>query len=165
METEDVQFLAKNRDDGVSDEIMTDIPTTVDGSKWAETKSLLAGAVGNLLEWFDFAIFGLLAHEIGVNFFPETGSRTIHLLEAFGTFAGAFFMRPLGGALFGYIGDKYSRLTSLRLSIFLMAIPTFLTGLLPTFASIGIASTVLLVFFRLLQGVSVGGELTGGNCT
>ena len=70
-------------------------------------------------------------------------------------------MRPLGGALFGYIGDKYSRLTSLRLSIFLMAIPTFLTGLLPTFASIGIASTILLVFFRLLQGVSVGGELTG----
>ena len=70
-------------------------------------------------------------------------------------------MRPLGGAFFGWMGDKYGRLTALRLSIFMMAIPTFLTGCLPTYRDIGIASTILLVLLRLIQGLSVGGEITG----
>ena len=79
------------------------------------------------LEWFDFAIFGLLATEIGENFFPD-GAAGVQLIEAFAVYAGAFCMRPLGGALFGYIGDKFGRLNALRISIFMMAIPTFLTG-------------------------------------
>ena len=70
-------------------------------------------------------------------------------------------MRPLGGAMFGWIGDKYGRLTALRLSIFMMAIPTFLTGCLPTYHDVGILSTVLLVLLRMIQGLSVGGEITG----
>ena len=98
--------------------------------------------------------------EIGHNFFPPN-SPGIQVLESFAVFAGAFFMRPLGGAIFGYVGDKYGRITSLRLSLFMMAIPTFLTGLLPKYSTIGMFAPILLSLFRLIQGVSVGGEFTG----
>merc|ERR1712218_284849 len=104
-------------------------------------------------------MFGLLADEIGSNFFPHK-DEGVQVLNSFAIFAGAFFMRPLGGALFGYIGDKYGRIVSLRISLFMMAIPTFLTGCLPNYATIGIAAPIILTIFRLLQGLSVGGELT-----
>ena len=72
-------------------------------------------------------------------------------------------MRPFGGMMFGYIGDKYGRLYALRLSLFMMAIPTFLTGILPPYSVLGIFSTILLVILRLIQGISTGGELTSGT--
>eukprot|EP01084_Bolivina_argentea_P055578 101864_1 len=122
--------------------------------------AVFGSSIGNLLEWFDFAMFGLLADEIGGNFFPDN-TPGIQVLESFAVFAAAFFMRPIGGTLFGYIGDKYGRITSLRLSLFMMAIPTFLTGCLPKYSTIGIAAPILLSIFRLIQGLSVGGEFTG----
>ena len=112
--------------------------------------TIIGAAAGNFLEWFDFAVFGLLANELSSNFFPS-GNETTRLLELFTVFAGAFLMRPLGGMLFGYLGDKFGRLFALRLSIFMMAFPTFLTGCLPTYDQIGITATLLLVFLRLLQ--------------
>ena len=121
---------------------------------------VLGSSIGNVMEWFDFAMYGLLADEIGNNFFSYSSDK-IQVIESFTVFAGAFFMRPVGGILFGYIGDKYGRITSLRISLFMMAISTFLTGCLPNTSKIGFAAPMLLVFFRLLQGVSVGGEFTG----
>ena len=112
--------------------------------------TIIGAAAGNFLEWFDFAVFGLLAEELADNFFPSNNGTT-RLLELFSVYAGSFLMRPLGGMLFGYLGDRFGRLFALRLSIFLMAFPTFLTGCLPTYNQIGIAATILLVLLRLLQ--------------
>mmetsp|Transcript_35817 Transcript_35817/g.31600 ORF Transcript_35817/g.31600 Transcript_35817/m.31600 type:complete len:506 (-) Transcript_35817:47-1564(-) len=152
MNTESHQLTAVNSDD---------VPIEIRQRSSCELcKSLIGAAAGNFLEWFDFAIFGLLADEIGHNFFPKSANG-VQLLQAFAVYAGAFLMRPLGGALFGWIGDKYGRLNALRISIFMMAFPTFLTGCLPTYHDIGITATILLVLLRLIQGLSVGGEITG----
>lgn len=124
-------------------------------------KVLLASAVGNILEWYDFALFGFMAIEIGENFFPEGDSR-LRLMETFGIFAGAFFMRPLGGVLFGYLGDKLvGRKRALELSVMMMAFPTLALGCLPPYSMIGIAAPILLTLVRLVQGLAVGGQLTG----
>jgi MHS family proline/betaine transporter-like MFS transporter len=122
--------------------------------------NLLGGVVGNVLEWYDFAVYGYFAPVIASQFFPSR-SRFASLLGAFGAFAGAYFMRPLGGALFGNLGDRLGRKTALQLSVMMMALPTMLIGLLPTHASAGALAAVLLVGLRLLQGLSVGGELVG----
>ena len=92
-------------------------------------------------------------------FFPS-GDRMVSLLAAFGAFAVGFLMRPVGAALFGHIGDRYGRARALLISIAMMAIPTVVMGLLPTYATIGVAASVLIVFLRLLQGMAVGGEFT-----
>ncbi len=118
------------------------------------------GAVGNVLEWYDFALFGYFAPIIGAQFFG-TDNRLVSLLSAFGVFASAYFMRPVGGVLFGHIGDRHGRKRALQLSVLMMAAPTTLMALLPTYAQIGGAATLLLVLLRLVQGVSVGGELVG----
>jgi len=120
----------------------------------------VAGVVGNVLEWYDFAVFGFFAPLIAEQFFPM-GDRLASLLAAFGVFAGAYFMRPLGGVLFGQLGDRLGRKAALQLSVMMMALPTMLVGLLPTYAQIGLAAPLLLVGLRLLQGLSVGGELVG----
>jgi MHS family proline/betaine transporter-like MFS transporter len=120
----------------------------------------LAGVVGNVLEWYDFAVFGFFAPLIAEQFFPAA-DRTASLLAAFGVFAGAYFMRPLGGVLFGQLGDRLGRKTALQLSVMMMALPTMCIGLLPTHARIGLAAPLLLVGLRLVQGLSVGGELVG----
>ncbi len=91
---------------------------------------------------------------------PPTDSPTTSLLSAFAVFAAAFFMRPIGGIVFGHIGDRYGRKTALLLSAGLMAVSTFLMGCLPTYASAGLLAPVLLVVLRLGQGLSVGGEYT-----
>ncbi|MBF0480401.1 MAG: MFS transporter [Desulfovibrionaceae bacterium] len=126
----------------------------------ALSANMFGGVAGNVLEWYDFAIFGFLAPLIGENFFPSDDP-LVSLLGAFGVFAAAFLARPAGGLLFGYIGDRHGRKYALRLSVMLMAAPTFFVGLLPTHASIGTLAPVLLVLLRLAQGLSVGGELIG----
>jgi MHS family proline/betaine transporter-like MFS transporter len=123
----------------------------------AARRGIVAGVVGNMLEWYDFALFGFFARQIGAHFFPA-GDPTVSLLAAFGTFAAGFLMRPVGGALFGWIGDRYGRKQALIGSVLAMAIPSFLIGLLPDAAHIGLAAPVLLILLRLLQGVAVGGE-------
>lgn len=124
------------------------------------TRTTLAGAVGNVLEWYDFGLFGFFAPVIGRLFLPSEGS-LIPLLETYGVFATGFLARPLGGVLFGYIGDRMGRKRALEISVVLMAAATALMGLLPTYASLGLAAPLLLTLLRLLQGLSVGGEYIG----
>lgn len=125
-----------------------------------DLRSLLAGFVGNILEWYDFTVYAYFATVIGTLFFPSE-DRVASLIAAFGVFAAGYLMRPLGGFCFGVIGDKLGRKKALVLSILLMAIPTTLLGCLPTHAEWGWVAAALLVFLRLLQGFSVGGEFTG----
>ena len=124
------------------------------------TKTVAAGAIGNVLEWYDFGLIGFFAPVISRLFFPSE-ERLASLLGTFGVFATGFLMRPLGGLIFGYIGDRLGRKRALELSVLLMAVPTTLVGLLPTYAQIGLGAPLFLTLFRLLQGLSVGGEYIG----
>ena len=124
------------------------------------SKNMFGGIIGNALEWYDFAVFGFLSPMIGENFFPSDDPLD-SLLGAFSVFAAAFIARPVGGILLGYIGDQYGRKKALQLSVMMMAVPTFLVGLLPTHAEIGILAPILLILLRITQGLSVGGELIG----
>ncbi len=121
---------------------------------------ILSCMVGNALEWYDFALYGYFATTIGQLFFPEI-SVFASLMATFGIFAAGFIMRPLGGIIFGHIGDKVGRKNALLWSIYLMAIPTTLIGVLPTYAQVGWLAPLFLTFIRLAQGLSMGGEFTG----
>lgn len=121
--------------------------------------TILAGIIGNVMEWYDFAIYGFFAPILGKLFFPSEDPTT-SLIASFGAFAAGFLMRPVGGAVFGHIGDKIGRKQALNLSVMLMALPTFIIGLMPTYDQIGIAAAIILVLLRMLQGLSVGGEYT-----
>ncbi len=125
----------------------------------AEKKTFFAGMIGNVLEWYDFVVYGFLAAIIGKLFFPS-GNATVELLKSFAVFAVGFLMRPVGAILFGYIGDKFGRKKALTISIIMMALSTTAIGLLPTYETIGILAPVLLVILKLVQGLSVGGEYT-----
>ena len=120
-------------------------------------RKVTAGVIGNTLEWYDFAIFGFLAPYITATFFPDS-DQMAGMIKTFGVFAVGYLMRPLGAFIFGHIGDRIGRQQALFLSVLLMAIPTFLLGLLPGYDRIGILAPILLLVLRLLQGLSVGGE-------
>jgi len=122
-------------------------------------KVILAGLVGNIMEWYDFAVYGFFASIIGVHFFPSENP-AISLIAAFGAFAAGFLVRPLGGLLIGRIGDKIGRKRAMVISVMAMAVPTVLIGLMPTYQTIGMAAPVLIVVLRIVQGLSVGGEYT-----
>lgn len=124
-------------------------------------RAVTGASIGNAVEWFDFAIYGFLATFIAANFFPA-GDDTAALLKTFAIFAAAFFMRPLGGFVFGPLGDRIGRQRVLALVILLMSSATVAIGLLPTYGSIGVAAPVLLFLLRCLQGFSAGGEYGGG---
>lgn len=123
-------------------------------------RTVSAGAIGNALEWYDFSLFGYFAPIISLQFFPSADPRAA-LLNTFGVFAAGFLMRPIGALLFGHIGDRLGRKRALEVSVLLMAVPTALVGLLPTYLQIGLAAPLLLLLVRLLQGLSVGGEYVG----
>jgi MFS transporter, MHS family, proline/betaine transporter len=123
------------------------------------TRLMAAGAIGNLLEWYDFAVYGYFAAAIGRAFFPEQ-DKVAQVLAAFGVFAVGFMMRPIGGAIFGHVGDRIGRPAALTLSVAAMAVPTFLIGVLPGYDVLGLAAPVLLTLLRMVQGLSVGGEYT-----
>jgi MHS family proline/betaine transporter-like MFS transporter len=116
--------------------------------------------IGNVLEWFDFAVYGYFASVIGRQFFPQSSPRA-QLLLSFAVFAIGFGARPIGSLVLGTVGDRIGRRALLILSIALMGGATLLIGLLPTYDTIGVAAPVLLVILRLIQGFSVGGEFTG----
>src|SRR3984893_7580809 len=124
-----------------------------------QRRAILAGIAGNVMEWYDFTVYGYFAAVIGRQFFPAEDPIS-SLLAAFGVFAAGFLMRPFGSLVFGHIGDKIGRKAALMASVILMAVSTFLIGLLPTYQQIGITAPVLLVLLRLVQGLSVGGEYT-----
>lgn len=118
-----------------------------------------AGIVGNVMEWYDFAIYGFFARTIGHLYFPAEDPRT-SLLAAYAVFAVGFLMRPLGAILFGHIGDRVGRGPALLWSVVAMAVPTLVMGLLPTYAQIGIWASLLMLLCRMMQGLAVGGEYT-----
>ena len=122
-------------------------------------KSIFAGMFGNILEWYDFALYGFMAVIISDLFFAP-GSAVTSLIATYGVFAIGFFARPIGGWAFGYVGDVFGRRPALQLSVLLMGLATFLLGCLPTYASIGLWAPVLLILLRLAQGLSVGGEFS-----
>src|SRR3954453_18175485 len=119
----------------------------------AVRRGVIAGFVGNVLEWYDFALFGFFAQQIGPPFFPA-GDPTASLLAAFGTFAAGFLMRPVGGALFGWVGDRFGRTQALIWSVLAMAIRSFGIGVLARAAKQGLAGPPRLLAFRPLQGLA-----------
>jgi MHS family proline/betaine transporter-like MFS transporter len=131
----------------------------VSATPWTLRRVVTAGVIGNVLEWYDFAVYGFFAPILAAKFFPAADPR-VSLLAAFATFAVGFLMRPVGAAVFGHIGDRYGRARALLFSIAMMAVPTVLMGLLPTYDTIGIAASVLIVVLRMCQGLAVGGEFT-----
>jgi predicted MFS family arabinose efflux permease len=112
---------------------------------------IAAGIIGNVLEWYDFAIYGYFAATIGRQFFPREDTVT-QLLSAFGVFAIGYLMRPLGGVLVGHIGDTFGRRAALIFSVVAMAIPTFLMGLLPGYQTIGVLAPIGLTLLRVVRG-------------
>lgn len=121
---------------------------------------IVAAAIGNFVEWFDFAVYGFLATTIALQFFPS-GDASAALLKTFAVFAVAFAFRPLGGIFFGMLGDRIGRKRTLAMTILLMAAATTLIGLLPTYAAIGVTAPILLTIIRCAQGFSAGGEYAG----
>ena len=120
-----------------------------------------ATTVGNALEWYDFALFGFLAPELATKFFPPKKHLNSALLETFLVFGAAFLVRPIGGLAMGAFSDRHGRKRALQLSVVAMSGATAAIGLLPTYAMAGSLATCLLVLCRLVQGLSVAGQLTG----
>ncbi|MGP9784523.1 MFS transporter [Glutamicibacter sp. AOP12-B1-11] len=125
-------------------------------------KVVAASFIGNFVEWFDYAAYGYLAVTIAAVFFPESAPQTA-LLLTFGLFAISFLVRPLGGFVWGHIGDRVGRREALSWSILLMSGATFAIALLPGYASIGIGAPLLLLALRLVQGFSASGEYAGAS--
>ncbi|MBV9523262.1 MAG: MFS transporter [Alphaproteobacteria bacterium] len=125
-------------------------------------KAVLAGVIGNVLEWYDFGVYGYLAATFSQLFFPS-GDKVVSLLLTFAVFGVGFVMRPVGSFLFGIYGDRRGRRKALSAVIFLMALSTFAIGLLPTYGQVGVLAPFLLVCIRLLQGLSAGGEWGGST--
>ncbi len=120
---------------------------------------IMGGFIGNVVEWYDFAVYGYLAGVIAPVFFPADNP-TAALIGTYGIFAAGFLMRPLGAAIFGWYGDRHGRARTMQVSVVLMALPTLLLGLLPSYQRVGVLAPILLVAVRLVQGLSVGGEFS-----
>jgi len=123
-------------------------------------RTAMAGLIGNVLEWFDFAVYGYFASDIGKQFFPQS-DRAAQQMLSFAVFALGFVARPIGSLVLGQVGDRIGRRALLTLSIALMGGATLVIGLLPGYAQIGVAAPLLLLAMRLIQGFSLGGEFTG----
>ena len=125
-------------------------------------QALLAGSVGNFIEWYEFGVYGFLATVIAANFFTLQGENEItSLLLTYAAFALAFFCRPIGAVIFGRIGDRIGRRPTLIAVLLLMTLATALIGVMPTYASIGVAAPLLLTLLRMFQGLFAGGEFGG----
>ena len=129
--------------------------------KQSMVKAVLAGSIGNALEWFDYGLYGYFATMISANFFPSKDGLT-SLMLTFIVFGVGFVMRPLGGLVFGHYADRVGRRNALTGTIILMGLSTFAIGCLPTYAQVGFWAPVLLTVCRLVQGISTGGEW--GSC-
>ena len=124
-------------------------------------RAAAAAFIGTMIEWYDFYIYATAAALVfGQLFFPSD-DKLFSTMAAFGTFAVGFFARPLGGIVFGHIGDRIGRKKSLVITLVMMGVVTVCIGLLPTYAQIGVAAPVLLVLLRVVQGIAVGGEWGG----
>ena len=125
-------------------------------------KAIVATTSGNVLEWYDFTVYGFLAPIIGSVFFP-TGDRLAEILSAFAVLAVGYAVRPIGSIIFGHIGDVMGRKPALLISVIAMGFGSLAIALLPTYQQIGVSAAVLLVVIRVLQGISVAGEFTASG--
>ncbi|MCA1220968.1 glycine betaine/L-proline transporter ProP [Streptomyces sp. 8L] len=125
-------------------------------------RAVSAAALGNMMEWFDFGVYAYLATTLGKVFFPSS-SPGAQVVSTFATFAAAFLVRPLGGLVFGPLGDRIGRKRVLAVTMLLMACSTFAVGFLPGYSAIGFAAPILLLICRLVQGFSTGGEYAGAT--
>jgi MHS family proline/betaine transporter-like MFS transporter len=128
----------------------------------SRSRLIAAGTIGNVLEWYDFSIYGFFALQIGATFFPS-GDRIAEALAAFSVFAVGYLARPVGAIAIGYVGDRAGRPVALTLSIVGMIVPTLGIALLPGHGTIGVVAPILLTLLRLLQGLAVGGESAIAN--
>jgi MHS family shikimate/dehydroshikimate transporter-like MFS transporter len=127
-------------------------------------KRVIAGSItGTALEWYDFFIYGTAAALVFGDLFFPSAKEGVGTLTAFATFGAGMAVRPLGGALFGHIGDKIGRRETLIITTLVMGLSTGIIGLLPTYDSIGIAAPLLLVFLRVCQGLGAGAEFGGAS--
>src|SRR5919197_952040 len=120
-------------------------------------RAIAASAIGNATEWFDYGVYSYVAIEIGKNFFP--GSHAT--LESLLVFAISFVLRPLGGLVWGPLGDRIGRQRVLATTILLMCSATVLVGLIPSYGTIGVWAPIILITLRVIQGFSTGGEYGG----
>jgi MFS family permease len=125
-------------------------------------KSTVSSLIGNILEWYEYTLYAYFATVISALFFP-THNSYVAMMMTFATFAVGLAARPIGGIIFGYIGDRYSRKKMLAVTMLLMSVPTFCIGILPTYESIGVLAPVILISLRIIQGVALGGEF-GASC-
>ena len=140
--------------------ITTSNPTSTPTNDISKHRATIAGAAGNVIEWYDFSLYGYMAAVLSRLFFPHE-DQLVSLIATYGVFAAGFIMRPLGGFVFGHVGDVIGRKRALVVSVLLMVVPTILLGLLPTYEQWGVWAAVCLVAIRMLQGLSVGGEFSG----
>ncbi|MFA7077323.1 MAG: MFS transporter, partial [Syntrophomonas sp.] len=123
-------------------------------------KAVFGAAIGNMIEWFDYASYGYLATIIAAVFFAP-GDQTAALLGAFAVFAVSFIVRPIGGIFWGHYGDKLGRRRTLIFTITIMSVATFTIGLLPGYARVGVMAPILLLLIRMVQGFAASGEYAG----
>lgn len=123
-------------------------------------RAVAAAAIGNVTEWYDFGVYAYLVPVITHVFFSDL-PQSVAVLYAFATFAVSFLVRPIGGLIFGTLGDRIGRTKVLSMTVILMAAGTFVLGLLPSYAAIGISAPLLVIFVRIIQGLSTGGEYGG----
>ncbi len=128
--------------------------------KMRKKRSLLAVGLGSTLEWYDFALYGFYSPIFAKLYFPPNDFQ-INLLQTFGLFTIGFLVRPIGGLIFGQIGDKFGRIKCLKLTPVLITLPTVAIALLPTYESIGLLAPLLLLISRIVQGLFIGGEYAG----
>src|SRR5271170_3554687 len=134
---------------------------TMDAVDYADRRrriwAIFGSSSGNLVEWYDFYAYAFTALYFAPSFFPN-GNQTTQLLQTAAVFAIGFFMRPIGGYVFGFIADKYGRKNSMMISVLMMCAGSLAIAIMPTYATIGTAAPILLLLARMLQGLSVGGE-------
>ena len=127
----------------------------------SDYKTLSLSALGGALEFYDFIIYVFFATVVGKLFFPPDMPDWLRMLQTFGIFAAGYLARPLGGIIMAHFGDLIGRKRMFTLSILMMAVPTLIMGLLPTYAQIGILAPLLLLAMRMIQGAAIGGEVPG----
>lgn len=130
--------------------------------KDARRRVLWGSFIGNFVEWFDYAVYGYLASTIAAAFFPDSDKQTA-LLATFAVFAISFFVRPLGGFVWGHVGDRLGRRTALSISILIMSGATFCIALIPSYSLIGVGAPITLLVIRVVQGFSAAGEYAGAS--
>ena len=120
-------------------------------------RAILVGSIGNLVEWYDFYCYAAFSLYFSASFFPAQDP-TAQMMSTAGIFALGFFVRPIGGIVFGYLGDRHGRRVALMASVLLMCLGSLIIACAPTYAAVGALAPALLLLARLLQGLSLGGE-------